>query len=120
MLGVVVVRLHLGARIGQVLDARLQAVSRARGPHAIGQLADAELLGELVEDAEFAALRRVEGGQLDASDRIADVEKAPRLPTLAIDSERVADRGLGADTVDDGAPDVAVVDAGPHRRVPFW
>jgi hypothetical protein len=48
---VVVVLLALDARVGQTIDLDLQA---QRGPSRLdgfGQLQDAELLGELVEDA---------------------------------------------------------------------
>src|SRR6266852_1365957 len=97
MLGVVVVGLELGARVGQMLDLGLEAVMRARRLDAFGELAHRELLRELVEHTELAALRRVQHCELHASDRVADVQEAARLASLAVNRQRVIDGGLRAE-----------------------
>ena len=41
-------------------------------------------------------------GQLDALERVADVEEAAGLATLAVDRQRMADHGLHAEPVERG------------------
>src|ERR671914_2930272 len=108
---VVVVLLLLDARVVEVLDLDLVAELGARPLRELGELEHGELLRELVEHAELAALRRVAHGQLDALERVADVEEAARLPALAVDGERVPDHGLHAEAVERGAEDLVVVEA---------
>ena len=83
----------------------------ARLLHQLGELRDGELLGELVEDAELAQLGGVVHCELDALERVADVETAAGLAALPVDGERVADHGLHAEAVEDGAEDLVVVEA---------
>src|SRR6476660_9424714 len=64
-----------------------------------------ELLGELVEDPELARLGGIRHRQLDAGERVADVEEAAGLTATAVDGERVADHGLQAKAVEDGDAD---------------
>src|SRR4029453_11799040 len=100
---VVVVLLHLDARVGEILHLDLVAELLPRLAHELRKLGDRELLGELVEDAELTLRRRVRDGQLDALERVSDVEKAARLAALAVDRERVADHCLNAEAVERGA-----------------
>ena len=86
VLGVVVVLLELLARVRRVRDRDVPAEVLAGGLHPLGQLEDAELLGELVVDAQLARVGRVGGGQGDALDRVADVQVAAGLAALAVDA----------------------------------
>src|SRR5207237_8263289 len=99
------------ARIGPVLNRCLEAVCGSCGLHPLCQLADAELLRELVEDPELATVGCVEAGELDAAHGVADVEESPRLATLAVNGQGIADRCLRAEAVEDSAPDVVVVES---------
>src|SRR4029077_12959553 len=76
----------------------------------LGQLLDVKLFGELVEHAEFARLGRILHGQGDATNGVADVEKAARLPALSVDGKRMSDGGLHAKTVERGAPHFIVIE----------
>ena len=96
---------------GQVLDRDREPERRAAAPDPLRQLADRELLGELVEHAVLAGLRRVQQRQLDAAHGVADVEEAAGLPAAAVDGQRVADRRLDAEAVQRGAEDLVVVEA---------
>src|ERR1700730_10619996 len=110
-------RLHLCAWVGEMRDRRFQPVCAAGSLDALGQLADAVLFGELVEHAELSAVRWVECRQLHASHRVANVEKAARLTTFTVNGERMPDRALRAESVEDSAPDVVVVEACAQLRV---
>ena len=55
--------------------------------------------------------------QLDAGERVADVEEAAGLGAGAVDGERVADHRLQAEAVEDGAEDLVVVEAGDQALV---
>ena len=112
VLGVVVVLFHFLARVRPVLDGDVPAEVLAGLLHPLGQLEHAELLGELVVDAQLAGVGRVGGGQRDALDRVADVEVAACLAALAVDRQRIADDGLDAEPVEGGPEDLVVVEAG--------
>src|SRR5207245_2975081 len=100
-----------------MVDGRLEAVHTAGGTDAVGELLHAELLRELVEHAELAAVGRVERGELYAPHGVTDVQEASSLAALPVNSERMADGGLGAEPVQDGAPDVVVVEALAQLRM---
>jgi len=53
-----------------------------------------EGLCELVEDSVLAGFWRIDAGQLDAGERVSNVQHAARLATLSVDGERIADRRL--------------------------
>ena len=91
--------------------------SRGRALDELGELGDRELLGELVEDAELAEVGRVGDRELDALERVADVEEAAGLAALAVDGQRVADHGLDAEAVEDGAEVLVVVEPGDQPLV---
>ena len=57
-------------------------------------------------------------GELDALERVADVEEAAGLPALAVDGERVTDHRLHAEAVQDRAEVLVVVEAGDQPLVP--
>ena len=82
------------------------------------QLQHRELLGELVEHAEFAGLGRMQAGDLDAAHRIANIQKAARLAALAVDRERMPDRRLHAEAVQHRAEDFVVIEAVDQRLRP--
>jgi UDP-sulfoquinovose synthase len=114
---VVVVLFLLDPRVVDVLD--LDRVAEVLGGmlDQVGEVDDRELLGELVEDPELAALGGVLDRQLDAVDRVADVEEAARLAAAPVDGERVADHRLQAEAVEHRAEDLVVVEAGDQALV---
>src|SRR4051812_23899223 len=73
--GVVVVLLLLDARVLDVLELDLVAELGSGALRELRQLEDRELLGELVEHAELGALRGIADRELDALQRVADVEE---------------------------------------------
>ena len=62
---------------------------------------------------------RVRDGELDALERVADVEEAAGLAALAVDGQRVADDGLDAEAVEHRAEHLVVVEAGEEALVPL-
>ena len=112
MLRVVVVLLGLDSGIRRRFDRHVQADVRAGLSHQISELADRELLCELVEHAELALVGRVQDGQLDAAQRVSDVQVTPRLATFAVDGEGVADHRLHAEPVQRRSEHLVVVEAG--------
>src|SRR5215204_5053592 len=111
VLGVVVMVVLLDARVLDVLHRRLDAELVRGVNNKLGELPDRELLRELVENPHLAALGGVFHGELDASHRVADVEVAPRLGTVAVDRERVADGRLHTEAVEDRSEDLLVIEA---------
>ena len=103
--------LEFDARVGDVLDRHLDAQLAAGVAHLLGQLADGERLGELVEHPELTRLGRVLGRQLDAAQGVDDVQEAARLPAPAVHRQRMADHGLHAEAVERGAERLVVVEA---------
>lgn len=59
----------------------------------------------------------VEDGELHAADRVANVQKAPRLSAFAVDREQVSGGGLHAEAVYDRAEDPVEVEAGYESLV---
>ena len=114
---VVVVALRLDAGVREVLDLDRDVELGGRALHEVGQLRDRELLGELVEDPELAQVGRVGDRELHALKSVADVQEAARLPTLAVDGQRVADHRLHAEAVEDGPEVLVVVEAGDEAVV---
>ena len=110
MLRVVVVLLELEPWVLDRLDPHVEAVLGARALHDLGELRHGELLRELVEDAELAPVGGIRHRQLDALQRVQDVQVAARLPALAVDRERVADDRLDAEPVQRRAEHVVVVE----------
>src|SRR3954451_16223853 len=115
--GVVVVLFSLDPRVLERLDLGGDPELLGGVDDEVGELADRELLGELVEDAHLTRFGGVEAGELDAAHGVADVEVPARLAALAVDGQRMADRGLHAETVERGAQDVVVVKAVDQARV---
>src|SRR5215211_3790026 len=111
VLSVVVVVVLLDARVLDALHPGLDAELVCGVHHQLGELPDRELLGELVEDPHLAALGGVFHGELDAAHRVADVEVAPRLGTVAVNRERVAYGRLYTEAVEDRSEDLLVVEA---------
>src|SRR5258708_7590366 len=111
MLCVVIVLLGFHARIGNVIDLDGHAKFFRRGFHHARQLHDRELFGELVVYAAFALSGRIVARDLDAPDRVANVEESARLTALAIDRERLADGGLHAEPIEDRAEHIVIIEA---------
>ena len=104
----VVVLLQLDPRVVEVHDPG----SAGGVGDLLRQLTDREGLGELVEHAELAGLRWGADRELDAGQRVADVEETAGLATLAVHRERLAGRCLDHEAVEDRAEDGVVVEAG--------
>src|SRR5436309_3157970 len=117
MFCIVIVLLGLNARIGNVIDLHRHAKFVCGRFHYPGQVENGELFGELVVNPALAFGGRVMTGNLDTSHGVSNVEEAARLPALAVDSERLADGCLHAETVEDGAEHVVIVEAIDQRFV---
>jgi len=81
------------------------------------QFEDGKLFRELIIDAALASGCRVVAGDLDAAHGIADIEETARLAALAVDRERLPDSRLYAETIEDRAEDVVVVEAIDERFI---
>ena len=92
-------RLGFDTRIGDVVDFDFQAHLFAGSLNLVGEVEHGKLLGELIEHAEFARRSRVRAGDLNAANRVANVEEAPSLATLSIYRERMSHRSLRAETI---------------------
>ena len=79
MLGVVVMLLGLDARGVDVLDLDGHAEVPRGLLHHVGQLQHRKLLRELVEDAAFPAAGRAQTRELDAADRVANIQESAGL-----------------------------------------
>src|SRR5713226_8281515 len=110
VLGVVIVLLGLHTRIRNVIDLDRHSKFLRGGFHHAGQIQNGKLLGELVVNAALAFGCRVMTRNLDTSDRIPNVEETARLTALTIDRERLADGRLHAETIEDGAEDVVIIE----------
>src|ERR1019366_4461339 len=93
-----------------MVDGDVKPLAIADLLHQVGQIEHAELLGELVEDPVLALCRRALDGDLDAPQRVANIQEAAGLATLAINGKRASQRGLHAIPVQDGAPDAVVIE----------
>src|SRR5260370_42033073 len=100
MLCVVIVLLGFHARIGDVIDLDGHAEFFRRGFHHAGQIKNGELFGELVVYAAFALSGRIVARELDAPDRVANVEASAPLTAIAIGRWRLADAGLHAEPIE--------------------
>ena len=87
VLGVVVVVLGLDARVLDLLDRRL---TRELLGDRLGDLADRQVLGELVEHAELAPVGGILRGEANTFDRVHEVDQTARLRAVAVDGQRVA------------------------------
>ncbi len=83
-IGVVVVVLHLDARVDQVVDRNLDADPLARRLDLISQLHDAVHLVELVEDPVLARLRRVLNGDGHTLGRVGEGDVGSSLVAIAV------------------------------------
>ena len=117
MFCIVIVLLCLNARIGNVIDLHRHAKFVCGRFHYPGQVENGELFGELVVNPALAFGGRVMTGNLDTSHGVPNVEEAACLPALAVDSERLADGCLHAETVQDGAEHVVVVESIDQRLI---
>ena len=114
---VVVVGLFLHAWVGQMVDRHIEAQFRSGALHDTGEIEHTKLLGKLVEDAELTAVGRVEHGQLDAGQGIADIEETAGLTTLTIDGQGHADHCLNQKAVEHRTEDAVIVEAGTQALI---
>ena len=117
VLGVVVMALHLHPGVLDVGHRGREPCLTSHIGDQLGQVVDAELLGELVEDAALALLGRVLKGQGDAGHGVADVEVPPRLATFAVHREWLPYRRLDAEAIERGPPDGVEVEASLQIRM---
>ena len=117
MLGVVIVLLGLNAGIGDVIDLHRHAKFLCGRFHHPGQIHNGELFGELVINAALAFASGVMTGNLDTPHRVPNIQKAARLPALAIDREWLADGRLHAETIKDRAEHVVIVETIDQRFI---
>ena len=82
MFGVIIVALLLDARILNMMDLDGQVHPARRITHLFREIHHAELLGELVHDAVFPEIGRVDDSQLYAAHRVTDVNESASLPPL--------------------------------------
>lgn len=85
VLRVVVVLFFLDAWVGKMVDVDFHAGFAADFLHHHGEVLDAELFGELIEDAELAGRGGIRNGDLDTSNGVADIEEPSGLAALAVD-----------------------------------
>src|SRR5882672_11514438 len=114
---VVVVLLGLDARVGNVIDLDGNSNFPCSSFYKMGQIQDRELLCKLVVDPAFVLGSRVVASEFDASHRITNIEEAARLPALAVDGEGLSDGCLDAETIQDGAEDIVVVETIDERFI---
>jgi len=108
------VLLRLLPRVGQVCDVDPGSVG-----DQLGQLAHPVHLGDLVQHLRpGAGLRRVADRDLDAPDRVADVDERAGLPAGAVHGQRVPDRGLHQEPVQHRAVVAVVVEPVDQPLVP--
>ena len=117
VLRVVVVLFLLDARIRQVVDRDFETEVGRGALNEAGELEDRELLGELVVDPALARIGRVQAGQLDAADGIADVDVAARLAALPVHRQRMLHGRFDAEPVQDRAEHLVVVEPVDQRLV---
>src|SRR5271157_4973256 len=94
-----------------MVDSNVKPFATADPLHQVGQIKDAKLLGELVEDPILTGSRRCQDGELDTPKRVANIQEAAGLAASAIYRERPSGRGLHTVPVQDGAPDTVVIKA---------
>src|SRR6266849_9277524 len=76
-----------------------------------------ELLGELVVNAALSPGCGIVAGNLDAPDRVPDVQETARLAALTVNRERLADGRLHAETIEHRAKDVVVIETIDERFI---
>ena len=117
VLGVVVVLLHLGARVRHGDHLRVQANLLTRLGDHLRELVDGELFRELVVNLHLTVRRRVVARNLDATNGVLDVQETAGLTTLTVDGHRVTDGRLDAETVEGGTEDGVVIETVDQIRV---
>jgi len=108
-------------RVIVVLHLNVQAHPLAVFRYDTREVIHGELFRELVEYAHLPWLCWITDRELNAAHSVPDVKEAACLPTLAVHSERVADRCLHTETVQRSAKDVVIVETvvkhGVHARL---
>jgi hypothetical protein len=84
VLRVVVMLLGFDTRVGQVIDFHIEAQVFPGNLNFLRQIEHGKLLGELVVDAAFALSRRIQAGNLNATNGIANIQEAAGLSALTV------------------------------------
>src|ERR1700674_5690564 len=100
-----------------VIDLDRTAQFLCGGFHHVGQIQNRELFGELVVNAALAFGCGVVAGNLDTSDRVANVKETARLSALAVNGERLSDGGLNTKAIQHSTEDVVIVEAIDQRLI---
>ena len=85
--------------------------------HQMRQIKNRELLRKLIEHAELAFLGGIQAGQFNASHRVSNIEEAARLPTFTVDGERLSNRSLHAEAIQNGSEHLVVVETINERFI---
>mmetsp|Transcript_5088 Transcript_5088/g.19679 ORF Transcript_5088/g.19679 Transcript_5088/m.19679 type:complete len:519 (+) Transcript_5088:15-1571(+) len=117
VLGVVVVLLHLCARVGHGDDLRIQSNLLTGFRDHSSEFVHGELLRELVINLHLARRRGVVARDLNAAHGVSDVQETAGLATLTVHGHRVTDGRLDAEAVERGTEDGVVVEAVHQVRV---
>ena len=117
VLGVVVVLLHLRARVGHGDDLRIQSNLLTGFRDHSSEFVHGELLRELVINLHLARRRGVVARDLNAAHGVSDVQETAGLATLTVHGHRVTDGRLDAEAVERGTEDGVVVEAVHQVRV---
>ena len=110
VLGVVIMLFCLDARIGKMVDFDVHPQFFPDCFHHLRQFENRELLRELVVHSALAARGRILAGNLDAANRVSNVEKTTHLSALAVHGEWLANGRLHAEAVEHGAEHVILIE----------
>src|SRR5438270_3129409 len=99
MARIVIVLLCFHARVRQVIDLYSQPEFLAGSLNQASELQHGKLLGKLIKDAIFMSSRRIQAGQLNTTDGIADVEETAGLTTFAVNRDGMTNGCLHTETV---------------------
>ena len=81
----VVMLLGLYAGVRQMFDFDLEPRFLANCLYHLRQLQHVKLFGELIENTKFTGLSGIETCDVDATDRVSNVQKPSRLTPFSID-----------------------------------
>ena len=119
MIRIVIMLFQLDTRILDVFDRAVETVIGSDPLYAVCKIQDRELLGELIENPKLAGFGWIEHGQLDATERIANIQKAAGLSALPVDGQRHAMHRLDDEAVQHGAEYRIIVKAGRKLRMQY-
>src|SRR3989344_1764915 len=117
MFRVIVMLFLFGPRIRDVINIHRQPDRFRRCFDQVGDLIQRELFSKLIENTELSSFCRIKGSELDASQRIADIQITTSLAALAVYSKRKPAAGLHNETVDYRSKNIVVMKARVQLRM---